>query len=226
LIYGDESANPKLFLIVTRISGSLDEPFSQFENDSLRLLSNQPTPVRILRFEENNFVREIAISISNNTSFNVIKTADLYSALFEPYGLTADPNIAAKQVNSATSSTFHDWQRSFLSGKLTVTDIDLIVYNEAFEILKIFELKRSFYELNVWKPYSADFRNFQLLKRAFDNTIPIYILYNTNKGTPRVEDISLLRVFKISNDTPTITDIFHEIEGKQGFNFPIDTVFT
>ena len=225
LIYGDENAMPKLFLIVTRMPAELDEQLTLFEQNALRLLANQPTPIRMLRFNEHKFSKETAVSNKENKGFQAISTADLYAVLFEPYGLKANANIAAKQVNEATSSTFHDWQRSFLSGKLTLTDVDVIAYNNNYEILGIFELKRSFAELDKWKPYAADYANFRLLKRAFDPAISILILYNLYKGNPRVEYISLLRVFKIANDTPTISNVYLELDTGRTYNFPIDQVF-
>ena len=225
LIYGDANAVPKLLLIVSRIEGDLLQPRSAFEEHAVRLLAGQQIPIRILRFEEKQFSEQVSISSVDNLTFKIMPTDKLYAELFQPYNLTADSSIATKQVNDATSSTFHDWQRSFLSGKLKVTDIDVIVYNNDYVILRIYELKRSFYALAKWNPYPADYANFILLRRAFKENIPILILYNMFTGKPRVEDISLLRVFKVSDDKPTIQNIHYELDGNQIFDFPIARLF-
>lgn len=225
LIYGNEQAEPKLFLIASRLKEPLDGGITVFERTALALLSNQPVPVRILRFSESGFSKEISISSVTNERIEVIPTTELYGRLFEPYGLTADPNSKTKPVNDATSSTFHDWQRAFLSGRLKVSDVDVIVYGNDLSAIRIYELKRSYYSLADWKPYADDFQNFKLLRRAFDGNVPIYILYNKFSGNPRVEDISFLRVFKIVDDTPKINTVSRSVNGKTEWDFPIAALF-
>lgn len=226
LVYGNENAVPKLFLIVTRMEDNLDSPLSDFETQAKALLSDQGLPIRILRFKEGSFSKVVAISNSHNIEeISIIQTAELYNSLFSEYGLSSTANIATKAVNDATSSTFHVWQRSFLSGGLIISDVDLIVYNAANTILRIYELKRSFIALNNWRPYEADYPNFRLLRRAFPLNIPLVIIFNLYQGTPRVEDLSYLRVFKVVDDSPTIQRVYQNGEGTQNFNFTMSDLF-
>lgn len=223
LIYGNENTQPKLFLVVTRIKGTLDQPLTEFESIALQLLSGQPTPVRLLRFNEANFSDQVAISLNEeNNSAVIIKTRNLYSQLFQPFDISADAGIATKAVNDATSSTFHDWQRSFLSGRITVSDVDLIQYNNEYKIEKIFELKRSYLSLATWRPYPADYSNFILLRRAFAPQISIIILYNYySRNLPRIEDISVVRAYLVENDRPQFLPLKTAIKETDVYDIPL-----
>lgn len=220
IIYGNENTSPKLILIVTSLSDITQEQ-TEFEKKALSVMLTNNIPIRLLRFEPNSFSQEVSITTNeNNEFFTVIETSKLYSNLFEHYGLSAGKLIETKEINVATSSTFHEWQRNFLSGKLNITDIDLIVYDSNNLIIRIYELKRSYIPLLSWKPYSADYANFKLLRRSFLNSIPIFILYNLYTGNPRIEDLSTLTLFKINDDIPTIVKCY-----KDGTNYTRDYTF-
>lgn len=210
LIYGTADAVPRLVLIASSLKDGLEGPFSDFEKTALSITSYFPLPVRMLRFTPGRFHEAVSISDESNRTLSRISGSQLYDKLFAGYQLPADANALAKPVNSATSSEFHDWQRNFLSGRIKVSDIDLIRYGEDYKPLVIFELKRSYQDLHRWVPYRDDYPNFILLRRTIPAAIPIFILYNKlYKGNPRIEDISKIRAFKIEDDKPGIVSVKH-----------------
>lgn len=209
LVYGTAAIEPKLVLIASQVEKLALSVISSFEEVALKVMQHLHLPVRVLRFSPGQFSASVVISDTSNTRFEEIETKELYTRLFEPYGLPADPAIAAKPVNDATSSTFHDWQRNFLSGKIKVSDVDLVRYNKDFKPVIVFELKRSKIPLAKWEPYAVDYPNFRLLRKAFPTEIPIYITYNLlSSSSPREEDISVIRLFRIEDASPKIVKVY------------------
>ena len=85
------------------------------------------------------------------------------SKLFASIGLPVSNTHTAKYLNDRTSSAYHNWQRNSLGAALTVSDIDLWRVSETGDPEIVFELKRSYYDLSRWKPFTDDYRNFMLI---------------------------------------------------------------
>lgn len=222
LIYATSDIQPKLILLASQLNDDLEREGTDFENLSFKLLEKFNAPIRILRFTEKTFSKNVVISDKENATLFSIETSKLYELLFEPYNLPADINSKTKPVNDATSSTFHVWQRNFLSGKIKVSDIDLIQYNDDYTPTKVFELKRSFQELEEWKPYTVDYPNFILLRRTIPEEISFFILYNLCIGADKIEDLTNIRVFKVEDDTPKIVKVQR---GQNLFDFSLEQIF-
>jgi hypothetical protein len=223
LIYGSEQNLPQLILIASANLPALDCPLTAFELSCISILGALNVPLRLLRFNEGRFQDGVSISNRENTGVEIIATDRLHAELFAHYNLPLDPRAATKPVNDATSSDFHVWQRNFLSGRLKVADVDLIEYDNENHIRRLFELKRSYIALGTWQPYPADYPNFVLIRRTFPLEIPIYILYNLYTRTPRVENITNIRVFRIDNDIPQIVSISHS--EPHNYNFTFEMIF-
>lgn len=92
------------------------------------------------------------------------------------------------------SSDFYAWQRDTL-GNITVSDFDLLQTDINGLVTRVFELKRSFYELEYWKPFREDYKNFALLINVLRNTsINLNIIYNQFKNG--VDYISKVKLFE------------------------------
>ena len=90
---------------------------------------------------------------------------------------------------------------------LTVSDIDLWGLDASTNPRVIFELKRSFYDLGRWKPFTDDYRNFKLLSNLCNESeMRFRILYNQRTKNPFQDIISSMKVFSIDfSKTPPIS---------------------
>lgn len=113
------------------------------------------------------------------------------------YGLPVDEDAARTEINHASSSAYHTWQRDAL-GAIKVADVDLIrVDGKSASGLELIELKRSFITLEHWRPYPDDYPNFNLiLDVATRAGARMTIAYNRRLETPSFDDdASLLSLF-------------------------------
>ena len=115
-------------------------------------------------------------------------------------GLPVKSGACGKSVNDATSSAYHNWQRANL-GSIKVTDIDLIRLNDQGMPVEAIELKRSYYPLKDWKPYSDDYVNFNLLHSVCQSAgMEMNIAYNVRQTKPTFFDnASRLTIFSYKN---------------------------
>ena len=116
-------------------------------------------------------------------------------------GLDVVHNKTGKDINSASSSAYHDWQRANLGDRIIVSDIDLIRLRKR-EIVELIELKRSFISIDQWKPFTNDFPNFRLMGNLCKLCqYGFYLIYNQNKDAE--DDISRLKVYKWTGNKET-----------------------
>lgn len=119
-------------------------------------------------------------------------------AKFQAFGLPVKSGVCGKSVNDATSSAYHKWQRDNL-GAIKVTDLDLVRLDGNETPTEILELKRSYYPLDRWKPFSDDFVNFNvLLAVARAAGLRFTIAYNLRQKHPFKDDASTLSLFDYS----------------------------
>ncbi|MFC4299473.1 hypothetical protein ACFO0J_15625 [Castellaniella hirudinis] len=117
---------------------------------------------------------------------------------FESAGLQVKNGTVGKAINSRESSAYHHWQRQSL-GSITVSDIDLFRLDDHRSTpIEIIELKRSYFQIQDWKPYPQDFPNFNLIvdvaRRA---DIQFTIAYNYHVKRPAyIDDASSMSLFE------------------------------
>jgi hypothetical protein len=72
----------------------------------------------------------------------------------------------------------------------------------------VFELKRSYYELSKWQPFTEDYRNFRLISNLCTLAgMHFKILYNQRIKTPFQDIIKNLKIFSVDfSKNPPITE--------------------
>ena len=64
---------------------------------------------------------------------------------------------------------------------------------------EIFELKRSYIDIESWSPFKQDYNNFRLLSNlALLTNLKFKIIYYVRQKNPWVEDISKIKVFNVN----------------------------
>lgn len=212
LVYGDNSCNPLLLILAAGVpyeeinnEPTAEERFAfsllQFIADKAKL------PIRYIRFASD--VDEIENVRLSDSSFvySVLSMPEL-SDLFASFGLPISNTRTAKYLNDRTSSAYHNWQRGSLGVALTVSDIDLWRINDLGEPEIVFELKRSYYELNRWQPFTDDYNNFRLISNLCNKaSIQFKIIYNKRTKNPFREHIDSLKTFSVDfSKNPSITE--------------------
>lgn len=100
-----------------------------------------------------------------------------------------------KYLNTETSSAYHDWQSAELGGDITVCDLDLVKWKQG-KPLQIYELKRSYYDLDEWTPFTDDYANFSLVSKFAKRAgMRFQIVYNVRTKKPFFDDVSRLKLF-------------------------------
>lgn len=207
IVYGNLNCQPKLLLAISGLNSteietprSLDKEKIIFEplKEIHRLTG---IPLILLRFDINKEeINEVFIVdyANNQRSLQRIKINDL-SSFLEKFDLPIIKNTSTtKYLNDKTSSAFHNWQRANLGAKLQVSNLDLIKFSPSNKISDIYELKRSYYDLNRWEPFPADFNNFKLLwNLCKSSNINLHILYNQKTRNPVDDKIDVLKIYNI-----------------------------
>lgn len=135
-----------------------------------------------------------AININNKES-----TLKDLLRLFHSSGIHNPDINSNKPINDRVSSGYHQWQADNLKG-FTVSDLDLIKIKNGNPSI-VWELKRSMYSLERWKPFQADYNNFRLLSNLCNPSNVLFkIAYNHLSGKPggkRIDNASKLKIFDI-----------------------------
>jgi hypothetical protein len=202
LVYGDNTCTPLLLILASGVPhAQIENPPSALEVEAFKLLSlageKAKLPIRYIRFASD--VAEVETVRVSNSSFEYSTLSMIQlSEMFGSFGLPVSNTKTAKYLNDATSSAFHNWQRSSLGAALTVADIDLWRLSDTGEPEIVFELKRSYYELPRWKPFTVDYRNFKLISNLCGlSGMKFKIIYNQRIKTPFEDKIDKLKIFSI-----------------------------
>ena len=212
LVYGDNSCNPLLLIFASGVPNvELENPPSAQEVEAFNLLSttaiNAKLPIRYIRFASD--VAEIeTVRVSDASFVYSSLTMPQLSEMFGSFGLPVSNTHTAKYLNDAISSAFHKWQRSSLGVALTVSDIDLWRLSNEGNPELVFELKRSYYDLPRWQPFTDDYRNFKLISTLCNlSGMQFKIIYNQRIKTPFADKIDKLKIFSVDfSKTPPITE--------------------
>lgn len=193
LVYGDGESNPAIIAAVWGQNAPIPK-------DMLRLLMQLSTaaelPFACIRFDDAaESIASVQLSI-NGERFEEVGLNELRTR-FASFGLPlAGPQGTTKAINDQASSAYHHWQRQNL-GRITVSDIDLLRLAEDGTPSEIIELKRSYLPLERWRPYSADYPNFDLLNIIAERcSLPLTIAYNVRHKNPFRDDASELSIFE------------------------------
>ena len=203
LVYGDAGAVPKLAVFVEaveaeRLSASISAERSRVRDAFFRLAYGAGIPSLHLRFAADRTLGRVAV-IGENGEAAELSLEEL-SLRFLEAGVPIREGPAIKAINLQSSSAYHDWQRAALGGEITVSDLDLLRLGQAEAVTELIEVKRSYIELNRWRPYPQDFNNFRLLARLAEaNGVPFTISYHRFSGAPRVDDLSELSFWQVES---------------------------
>lgn len=192
LIYGDHQATPKVIALVCGQSWIIQKEITQ----TVKTLASQAgLPLLFIQFDDTaTSIHRVKLRKPGQQACEL--TLDQLKNEFQTLGLPVKKGRCGKSVNSATSSAYHNWQRSCL-GAIKVTDIDLIRLNPHGVPIEAIELKRSFYALQDWQPYPDDYVNFDLLLAVCHRAgMQVTIAYNIRRTQPVFQDdASWLRLF-------------------------------
>lgn len=212
LVYGDNSCRPLVLIFAVGVPvAQIDNPPTEAEREAFYLLSiageKANLPLRYIRFACD--VSEVeTVKVSDATFNYTTLTMPELSKLFGSFGLPVSNSHTGKYLNDKTSSAYHKWQRSSLGAALTVSDIDLWRLSDPGNPEIVFELKRSYYELIKWKPFTDDYRNFMLISNLCNKAgMRFKIIYNQRIKTPFEDKIDKLKIFSVDfTKNPPITE--------------------
>lgn len=202
LVYGDSLCNPLLLVFAVAIPfGEIDKAPSEKERIGFNLLlkaaAKANLPARYIRFASDTTAVESVRVSDESITFTSLTMFEL-SALFGSFGLPVSNTQTVKYLNDASSSAYHHWQRLSLGASLTVSDIDLWKLSPDREPDTIFELKRSYYDLQKWKPFLDDYRNFKLISNLCKLAgMQFRIIYNQRIKNPFEDKIDRLKLFTV-----------------------------
>jgi hypothetical protein len=212
LVYGDNNCLPKVLIFAVGVpNNELNNPLSSIDLSAFNLLKNiaikTGLPIRCIRFACDLDVVETVLFSNESLNFSSITMPQL-SENFGSFGLPVSATQTNKYLNDLTSSAYHKWQRSSLGSALTVSDIDMWKVNENEEPLGIYELKRSYYTLERWVPFTDDYRNFKLISNLCNMaSIGFKIVYNQRTTNPFNDNIENIKRFAVNfNNTPPIVN--------------------
>lgn len=203
LVYGDSNCNPKLLVIVSGVNqANLDSPPSDEEKKAAYRIMQLSELTNIPRF----FIRfPIDVPMKNINKYDSISkafktiTMNELANLYLKFGLPINNSSTKKYLNTQYSSAYHNWQRDSLGQNPVISDIDLLSCNMQNEITGIYELKRSFIDINKWNPFPEDYPNFKLLGNLLNRTnIPLKIVYNMRTKSPWNDNIQTLKIFNVN----------------------------
>ena len=202
LVYGDNACRPLLLVFAVGVPlAELDNAPSTAELDAFNILSvagnKAELPLRYIRFATDAAEIETVRVSDNSFIYNSLSMGEL-SDLFGSFGLPVSNTQTAKYLNDKASSAYHNWQRAGLGAALTVSDIDLWRLNSSGLPETIFELKRSYYDLQRWQPFPDDYRNFMLLSNLCNKAnLRFKIIYNQRITTPFEDKTDRLKIFSV-----------------------------
>jgi hypothetical protein len=196
LIYGDQSAVPKALVLACGKSWALQKDVA---STIKTIAAKSDLPLIFVRFDDNvDSIEFVGFGRPGQQPINI--SLDELKDEFQKLGLPVKSGACGKSVNDATSSAYHNWQRANL-GSIKVTDIDLIRLDDQGMPVEAIELKRSYYSLKDWKPYSDDYVNFNLLHSVCQRAgMEMNIAYNVRQTKPTfIDNASRLTIFSYKN---------------------------
>lgn len=207
LIYGDRNIEPKVIIALSAYNSSDYHstsltPYEERMIFYIKQLSERTSvPWIYVRFDKDATVLQNVITYDGKGNLICIDLNE-YCSFLQTFGLPCSnyyEHKATKEFNTGgPSNVYQIWQMKNGNG-IVSSDIDLWRTDENGIIKSVFELKRSFIELESWIPYEADYNNFILVKKLLAKaSIVFYIVYNHRINNPYFDDIHKLKVFKVN----------------------------
>ena len=205
LLYADRSANARVLALVTGISTSRASGYEQERlvraRNIVPVLARKAGIVHtFIEFDDTEATIKEVIQDGQRKSLEELKQ------WCANVGLAVAGGSTNKAINDASSSAYHKWQREYL-GAIKVSDIDLLRIDPSSEkIIEICELKRSFIDINIWKPYPIDFVSFDVVANfARQINAHFSIVYNVRQTKPIFcDDAATVSVFSYSKISGSI----------------------
>jgi len=184
LVYGDQNTSPQALVLAFGSSWSTQK---DVVGVAKKIAQKSGIPLLFVKFNDAaQFIDKVGFGKLGQKPCEL--NLDQLKDEFRKLGLPVKSGACGKGVNDATSSAYHNWQRSSL-GSIKVTDIDLIRLNSEGEPIEVIELKRSFSPLNQWNPYPVDYVNFNLLLTVCSKSaMTLTIAYNVRQTKPVFND--------------------------------------
>jgi hypothetical protein len=205
LVYGDDEYTPRVIVLAFNNQW---EKNSEIVKQACKIAENANLPMLQICFDSSKEIIDSVNVAEFDNKFISMKLSDLTS-LFLHFGLPIQSGVTAKAINSAESSAYHNWQRNNLGKSIIVADIDLMKVKDD-ETITVLELKRSFYDLESWTPYPADFSNFYVLENLCHlSNNKFFIVYNKRITKPNFfDDASKISVFSFNQGKPKKMGVF------------------
>lgn len=216
LVYGNRECDPKVILLLSEYSEN------EFESETLKTKESEimiyteqishrsGVPFLYVRFNKDaSQLKEVKIMMSGK--FRSISLEE-YTNILVGYGIQKDNLVSKKPINSHASNVYHLWQIN--SGLDIITsDIDLMHINSNMDITDVYELKRSYIDINKWEPFPADFNNFILLSKLFNKSnINFYIMFNQYHKLPYVDDIKVVKLYKVKFEDKLVIESLGKLD--------------
>ncbi|MEL3972091.1 hypothetical protein AAEO50_07355 [Rossellomorea oryzaecorticis] len=148
-------------------------------------------------------IEEVDYSVGDNKLMK-ISLKQLADEL-KDLGLPLNDLPTSHAINKASSSAYQNWQRENLGNKIVAVDIDMFKVSDQGDLVRFYELKRSFQSFEDWKPYVDDYNNFRALSKLANQTgVEFDIVYNIRTNNPWNDNVQELNVFNVdfSKQTP------------------------
>lgn len=205
LVYGDENFAPKVIVLLFNNHWVKK---TKIIKQTCEIAKDANLPMLQIDFDCTNETIDSVNVAHFDSPFSCLRLNDL-TDLFKSFGLPIQNDFTTKAINSLSSSAYHDWQRNNLGRNIVVADIDLMKIKDDGTMI-ILELKRSFYDLDDWRPYPADFPNFYVLENLCDlSHNKFFIVYNKRTTKPVFsDDASKVAVFSFNQGTPKKEGVF------------------
>lgn len=200
ILYGNQESEPKVLTVVSEmdISKELCEGEIVAVKTAKKLVEGTNVMCNFIRFQPKKKIENVIYWEEGDSRLSNISSDNLKKRL-EAYGLKINSLRAKKDINSKSSSPYHEWQRENMGAEIVASDIDLIRMTNS-EPIELIELKRSKIPIEKWQPYQEDYRNFLLLSRLANyRKLQFYIVYNHRQKVPVfIDDIQILKVFEFN----------------------------
>lgn len=211
LIYADKEENfePRVLALVVGVDAAGNGPANVLETkDLLEQISNRtgvPLVTIIFRTDVSN-ITSVSYALGNEPTSTI--SLNQLAQNLNNLGLPLNNQITNHAINSASSSAYQNWQRDNLGNRIVAVDIDMFKISVQGDIIKFYELKRSFMSFDRWRPYVDDYNNFRAISRLANLCdVQFEIVYNIRTKNPWNDDVSNLNIFEVDfRNNPPISE--------------------
>ena len=99
---------------------------------------------------------------SSSLKLMIVEQNEMANVIQSFFNTNLSSRGTGKAVNRATSDFFHEWARENVPYEYVRVNLDGLILDKNYKPTILLETKRSFYQLNRWRPFRADARNYYL----------------------------------------------------------------